>query len=79
MDYTRPCKKCGELFDAFNHDTYDGDEGCYEPYIICEKCNDEFWNKWYQLPKVKKLDGIWQLTEEHDILIKEYQKESDFK
>ena len=78
VSYDRICKKCGKIFDAFNIETYDGDEGCTDPYIICRDCNDEFWGKWYNLPKVQYADGKFMRTEAHDALIKGYFKETYF-
>lgn len=79
QDCNANCIKCGELFDSFNHDTYDGIDGCYEPYVICEKCNNEFWEKWYKLPKVQKIGNKFLKTESHTDLIKEYHKEGYFR
>jgi len=47
-------------------------------YFPCRQCNNEFWAKWHQLPKVKKVGDSWQHTEAHDLLIKEYHKEEYF-
>lgn len=76
--YIVPCKKCGELFNSFDHDSYDGDTDCTDPYQICMSCNDEFWVKWYQLPKCKLIDSVWYYTYAHFLLIKEYHKENYF-
>ena len=78
VSYDRICKKCGKIFDAFNIETYDGDKDCTDPYIICRDCNDEFWGKWYNLPKVQYADGKFSRTAAHDALIKEYFKETYF-
>lgn len=76
--YLIPCKKCGKIFDSFDHDSYDGAEDCTNPYKICEDCNDEFWDKWYKLPKCKKVNGKFIRTDAHNSLIKEYFKEDYF-
>lgn len=78
VNYDRICKKCGKMFDAFNIETYDGDKGCTNPHIICRGCNDEFWEKWYNLPKVQKIGNKLLKTESHNDLIKEYYKEDHF-
>lgn len=66
----RICEKCGRLVKA-------GEYGS-QVYFPCRQCNDEFWEKWYQLPKVKKVGDDWIRTEAHDALIKEYHKEDYF-
>lgn len=72
------CKKCGQLFDSYDHDSYDGDNSCTEPYEICRDCNDEFWSKFRKLPKVEWVKGKSVLTLEHFKLIDEYHKASYF-
>jgi hypothetical protein len=72
------CKKCGVLFDTFDHAYYDGDEGCTCPYEICRSCNDVFWNKYYALPKVQMVNGKPVFTLEHFKLIEEYHKVNFF-
>jgi len=47
-------------------------------YFPCRQCNDEFWAKWYQLPKVKKNGDVFLRTAAHDALIEEYHKEDYF-
>jgi len=43
-----------------------------------EFCNNEFWDKWYSLPKCKKIKGKWVRAPAHIELIQEYYKESYF-
>lgn len=72
------CRKCGNLFDSYNHDSGIGTRFCYDPYVICSSCNDEFWHKWYSLPACKKVCGKWVRSKAHDVLIKEYFKQRHF-
>ncbi len=60
----RVCKKCGIIIRS--------------NYQTCWGCNNEFWKKWYKLPKVQKVNGEFVHTEEHIKLIKEYYKEDYF-
>lgn len=73
------CKKCGVLFDTFDHDSYDGENGCTEPYEICRDCNDEFWSRFHKLPKVQRVNGKYVHTSDHLKLIDEYYKQRYFK
>jgi len=72
------CKKCGQLFDSYDHDSYDGDHGCTDPYEICCDCNDEFWSKFYKLPVCERVRGWPVLTSDHLKLIDEYHKAGYF-
>lgn len=65
------CGHCGRLVKA-------GEYGGFVSFPICPKCNRQFWAKWYQLPKCKKVENGWIRTEAHDALIKEYHKEEYF-
>ena len=68
----RICEKCGRLVKA-------GEWGSHT-YYPCRQCNDEFWQKWYQLPKIKKIDtNFGTLSNEQLNLIHEYHKEDYFK
>jgi len=77
--YYIPCAKCGKDFDSYNHDSYDGDTGCTDPYEICRDCNDEFWSKFHKLPKVQRVNGKFVYTSDHLKLIEEYHKQRHFK
>lgn len=72
------CKKCGQLFDSYDHDSYDGDKSCTDPYEICRDCNDEFWSKFHKLPVYERDRGKPVLTLAHLKLIDEYHKASYF-
>lgn len=65
------CKKCGRLVKK-------GEYSSHVYYPICPDCNNQFWNKWYLLPKCKKVEGEWVRTPAHTKLIQEYYKESYF-
>lgn len=67
----RICEKCGRLVKADEYGSY--------VYFPCRQCNDEFWDKWYQLPKVKMVGNAFLHTDAHKALIKEYHKEDYFK
>jgi tRNA(Ile2) C34 agmatinyltransferase TiaS len=67
----RICKKCGRLVKANEYGSH--------VYFPCRECNDEFWEKWYKLPKVRKVENKFLYTDEHIRLIKEYYKEDYFK
>jgi len=77
--YVIPCAKCGKDFDAYNHDSGDGEGGCTEPYEICRDCNDEFWNEFHKLPVYERDRGKPVLTLDHLELIEAYHKQSHFK
>ncbi len=71
MEYKdRICEKCGRLVK--------GNESGSYVYFPCKECNNEFWEKWYQLPPVKKIGNEFVKTEAHLQLIKEYHKENYF-